>query len=164
MDDAQTVLQAKAESRQVRRAVARGFRRKLFDGKTTAEEVHRRAVFGDRKCSGCRVATPSTIIRVFFPLDELIKRDGAGVGRALMENPEHFKSCCLDFIGADGFSREPFVRVSTAYACPDCLPAAERAAAKLPSWAHVEINRGPGADKVVVGWDGEAEPPLVVVP
>ena len=153
-DETTHILEAAAQSRQVRRAVERGYRRKLFDGKTTAQELHNNTLFRDKVCAGCG-ARPTTVFRVFFPLDELVKRDGENVGRSLLQDPEHFKSCCLEFVGADGVTREPFVRVSTAYSCAQCLPAAEREAAKLPSWAHVEINRGPAADKIVVGWDGD---------
>lgn len=36
-----------------------------------------------------------------------------------------------------------YIRASVCYACRACAPTMERALAKGPSWAVVEINRGP---------------------
>jgi len=44
----------------------------------------------------------------------------------------------------------PYVRVSMVYSCKACAPALEKSLAKLPSWMIVEINRGPGPDKILV--------------
>ena len=44
--------------------------------------------------------------------------------------------------GSDG-QAEPYVRLSVTYACSLCQRDFEKALAKAPSWAVVEINRGP---------------------
>lgn len=153
------VLNAAAQSRQVKRAVERGHRRKLFDGKTTAQDLHREMVFKGERCAGCKSTKVVQAARVFYPMDELVKMDAEGISRSLITNPDHFASCCVEFRNKDG-TRAIYVRVSTSHSCAACASIHEREAAKLPSWAVVEFDRGPGEDKVVVGWDGEiASPP-----
>lgn len=45
-----------------------------------------------------------------------------------------------------------FIRLNVIYACPSCLPDAEKAAAKLPSWVYVDIDRGPKDIPIMVGY------------
>ena len=45
-----------------------------------------------------------------------------------------------------GLFKEPMVLTTTVYACQMCAPEAEKAAAKGPSWAHVDIERPPRDD------------------
>jgi len=42
-----------------------------------------------------------------------------------------------------------WVRVSQTWACRACQPLAERAAARAPSYAYVDIDRGPDPDRFV---------------
>lgn len=53
--------------------------------------------------------------------------------------------------GSDG-KPEPHIRLGMTYSCKQCQPMFERALAKLPSWVLVELNRGPGPDKPIVGF------------
>jgi hypothetical protein len=119
-------------------------RRKLFNGKTTAEEFHRKHAFrpGER-CTGCG-GPPAITVRVFLPLDEIVKRQGEAIGRLLITKPDAFVGLCIETIHG------VYVRASQVHACTVCAPALERQAAKAPSWALVEINRGPGPDKPLI--------------
>lgn len=133
-------------------------RRKLFDGKATAEEVHSRYAFPPgAKCTGC--GTTKGLMTRFItlaPLDEMRKRDPA-VEVVMKTDPQAFFKMLVPLKGASG-QPEPYLRIATIYACGPCTPAAERAAAKGPSWCIVEINRGPGKDKVVSGFTGGPDP------
>lgn len=128
--------------------MGRKHNRKFMNGEMTPEECHQKYAFAKgTKCAGCG-RPPLSTIRVLYPLDELVKRDGNFVGTMLMKDPEAFKKMCVET--TEGI----LVRVSTVYACKSCTPAAERAAAKgSPSWCVVEINRGPGPDKLVTSGD-----------
>ena len=47
------------------------------------------------------------------------------------------------------FKHGKHVRVGCAYSCDICRPTLEKEAAKAPSWAVVEINDGPGKDRII---------------
>jgi hypothetical protein len=119
-------------------------RKKLFGGRKTAEQVHSENAFPkDAVCTGCR-AKKGLMTRIISlaPLDEVRKRD-----------PEFDLMCNLrpamvmEIMIAT--KHGPYVRMATAYACKKCTPAAEKAAAKGPSWMIIDIHRGVGPDKII---------------
>lgn len=90
---------------------------------------------------------------VMMPLDELRKRDpkfDVIVARASVDPnaAQAFYSMLVQLKGGDG-KPVPYMRMSTVYSCETCKHEFEKALAKAPSWAVVEINRGPGPDKII---------------
>ena len=67
---------------------------------------------------------------------------------AVAQNPSKLAAILVP-IQESTISRKLYVRISITYACRRCQREFERALAKGPSWCIVEINRGPGPDKVV---------------
>jgi hypothetical protein len=122
-------------------------RRKLFGGRYTAEEYHSKYAFPvGAKCQACG-APPITRVIVMAPLSEMRRRNGALDALASC-SPQSLVEQLVQIDEGDG-TPKPYLRVSVVYACKQCSPALEREAAKAPSWCIVEINRGPGPDKVV---------------
>jgi hypothetical protein len=123
---------------------------KIFGGQT-AEEVHQQYAFPPgARCFGAKFGCsrrPVTTFRTFIELSELRKQDEAFV---LLEklNPQELYKSLVWFKGSDG-SPVAYMKMQTTYACKDCTREGERAAAKGPSWYVVEIDRGPGTDKIV---------------
>lgn len=123
-------------------------KKKLFGGRATAEEVHSQHAFPhDAQCTGCKTRAVITRILVLCPLDELKKRDPL-MGELMLVDPLKFQSLLVQT------KHGPHIKLSTVYACSRCTPAAEKVAAKAPSWMIIDINRGPGADKAVAGYGG----------
>jgi len=121
-------------------------RKQLFGGRETAEEVHSKHAFPPgSKCAGCQ-RSRGLIMRIIIlaPVDEISKRDPF-FARMVEECPQQF----MEIIVRTKYG--VMLRLSTTYACHACQRDAERAAAKAPSWCIVDINRGPGKDKIVVG-------------
>ena len=139
-----------SDSRQRKRVRIR-HRRKLFDGRYTAEEVHTSFAFPPHaQCQGCE-RPPTMRIIVMAPLDEMRKRNPE-FDTVMELDPSFFMQQLVkirenptDEVG------KPYVKVSVVYACKRCTPRAEKAAAKAPSWCIVEINKGPGPDNPIVG-------------
>ncbi len=120
-------------------------RKKLFGGLMDAEEYHSKHAFPpNAQCQGCKTRGVITRIIVYYPLDEVKKRDPAFAAISEID-PERFLKLVMQTKSG------PYVRISTIYACKQCTPSAEKAAAKGPSWSLVDINRGPGPDKAVSG-------------
>lgn len=100
------------------------------------EEAHARFAFSpDARCAGCKRPFPSTRIILMFPLEEMQKRPEWTL--FCFNHPEKAQALLVRL------KHGIHVRARTVYACTTCSPAAEREAAKAPSWATVEINRGP---------------------
>lgn len=117
-------------------------RTKLFRGRATAEEVH--AKFGIRlPCHTCN-GMPVILIKTMMLHDEFVKRCPAIAAEVARTNPRG------PFVPTFPTTYGPMVMVSQVAACKTHQAAAEKAAAKLPSYILVEINRGPGADKAQV--------------
>lgn len=96
---------------------------------------------------------PEAVARVFLPLDELRRRD-AMFDLLCDRDPNAMLQMVVMLHDSKDNPRikHPYVRTTTAYACSQHLPDLERAAAKSPSWALVEINRGPDpTNRVSVG-------------
>jgi len=128
-------------------------RKKFQDGRVTPQEYHAKHAFPPgAKCSGCG-RPPSIRAIVMAPLDEVRKRDPdfGVVADLALTNPQaakRFHEVLVPLRGSDG-RPVPHIRLSTALACPVCAPAMEKALAKGPSWCVVDIQRGPGPDKLV---------------
>ena len=124
-------------------------RKKLFGGRATAEEMHAKYAFPpDAKCGGCgKRGGLQTRCIILAPVDEVKRRDP--YFNLISEvNPQEF----LRMIMPTRYG--PMIRISTSYACPMCTPALERAMAKAPDYCIVDIHRGVGKDKIVVGPNG----------
>lgn len=118
------------------------FMQKFMDGKMTPEEVWRKLVLHRRVCAGCGSPKCAILIRVFMPLQEAMERNLALVTYmhrwAVMQGIDQIPT--VDF----GNPPEPFIRASETGWCDNCKSAAEKQAARGPSWCVVEIEKGPG--------------------
>lgn len=115
-------------------------RDKLFGGRYTAHELHVKLAWNNAKCSACG-AGPAIRIRVMIALDDmsLETRSAIEIEIAL----KRVKSVMT----VKGWA----ICASQMFACKSCRMTAEIAAAKGPSYAMVDIDRGPGEDKPIVG-------------
>jgi len=139
-------------------------RKKLFGGRYTAEEYHSKYAFPPgASCTGCgRKDGLKTRFITLAPLDELRKRDP--MFDLLASDPRGAGTLAKMLVQIRGAENNPipYVRLSTVYACGACTPAAEKVAAKGPSWVQIEINRGPGTVVPQVGYTGaEGDNPLI---
>jgi hypothetical protein len=115
-------------------------RKKLFDGRETAQQVHAELAWYGLSCGSCG-GPPALQVQVFALLSDLSPNARLVMGIEI-ENKR------VDPIKTP---KGTAVRMSHAVACSMCAPALERAAARGPSWAWVELDRGPGADNPIVG-------------
>lgn len=115
-------------------------RSKLFGGRMTAAELHAKYAWGGAKCSACG-GPPAMRVQVFLVLADI----EAGQRFVLL------REIALGRIRAVRMGPGPAVKYSDAYACSRCSPALERQAARAPSYALIDIDRGPGPDNPVVG-------------
>lgn len=121
-------------------------RKKFMGGRETPNEVHRRLGIG-KKCVVC--SRPGAIrIRVFMPYDEASRRAPNMIAAIMATNPDGAKVPTVTF--RDGSTPREFIKASDSAFCDSCKVEAERVAATAPSWAVVEIDRGP-KDTVQVG-------------
>lgn len=120
--------------------------RKRFDGgNTTPEEYHSLHAFGpNAKCAMCHQHRPSTRFVVMIPYDEIKRRDP---DFALLEMLDPGRIAAMAVQLKHGLH----IRVSTQDVCRSCTPAAEKVAAKSPSWAVVNIIRAPQGTIMVGG-------------
>lgn len=117
-------------------------RRKLFDGQITAEELHRREVWGRERCHACRgrpvviEIRSSILVKDLPPLVQsaMVLDMAAGIQKWAPFDTKYGKA----------------VQSGQVFACAACAKDAERAAARGPSYALVHIDRGVGADNPVV--------------
>lgn len=126
-------------------------RQKFMGGQMTPEEAHRKWGIGRR----CQCGAPGAgRIKVFMPLDELLKRAPNFVAMVMAANPDEsgklptvrFKEHSGDTEGKD------YIKASDVVYCENCRVEARLAAAKgAPSWAVVEIDDGK-KDKISVGY------------
>lgn len=115
-------------------------RKKLFGGRETAQQVHAEMAWWGMSCGSCG-GPPALRVQIFAYLSDL-----DATARQVMAMEIEAKR--VDPLKTkDG----TLVRMSEAVACAMCAPRLERAAAKAPSWAHVDLDRGPGADTAIVG-------------
>lgn len=119
-------------------------REKLFGGRETADDVHRALVFC-RACDWCkgtpheRIIVMATLVDVLAKMPHYVAIRRQMNGGVLMSTPSKYGR---------------LVQLTNLVVCKTCAPSAERAAAHPPAgWRDnviVEIDRGPGADKVMV--------------
>lgn len=117
-------------------------RKKLFGGRETAQDVHRKHAWPNARCYMC--GSGDVVIRLSYyqsPFD-LIRHEPR-IAAELME-------------GNDGqlpiwrSTQGPLVMFWVEYACRHDQQYVERQAAKLPDYIRVDIDRGVGEDKAVV--------------
>jgi hypothetical protein len=116
-------------------------RDKLFGGRTNAMDLHRRLAWGGKKCDGCGAADTAIRIQTFVALNDM----------SMATRMEIEFRISLGQLHTINTAAGRAIRTGIMHACPRCSPALERAAAKGPSYAIVDIDRGPGEDKPVVG-------------
>lgn len=117
---------------------------KRFDGgRRTPQEYHNAFAFPPgAKCSGCK-ARPQVRAIVMVSAKDAERMGWIPPGAGA--NPRAFPEIVpvLVKLREGGPQGTDYVRVSVAYACSVCAPEMERTLAKAPSWAVVEIGRGP---------------------
>jgi hypothetical protein len=123
-------------------------RRKLFDGKTTADELHREHAFPhDAYCGSCGSRKIAVRARTFAPMDWVLANSPQW---AMMEASKHNGQLPVVPIKGAGGSTLKYVRIGDAYACDLCKKQLEVEAAKGPSFVIVHFDHGPGPEKTVV--------------
>lgn len=114
---------------------------KLFGGRETAMELHRRLAWNGKPCTGCGSKETAIQIEILVRLSdmEVNLREAVEIEIAMgriTEVPVH---------------GGPAIRTSHVLACKSCQGTAERAAARgAKSFTLVWIDRGPGEDKPMV--------------
>jgi len=83
-----------------------------------------------------------------MPYDEASRRAPNMIAAIMATNPDGAKVPTVTF--RDGSTPREFIKASDSAFCDSCKVEAERVAATAPSWAVVEIDRGP-KDTVQVG-------------
>ena len=125
--------------------------KKFMNGLLTPQEAHRKWGI-NRRCVHCN-GPGACRIKVFMPLDELLKRAPNFVAALMATNPDEsgklptarFKESAGDKQGKD------YIKASDTVWCDHCKTEARLTAARnSPSWAVVEIEEGP-QDKIQVG-------------
>ena len=105
----------------------------ILKKKLAPHELHR-ALGIRKKCEQC--GAPAAIrIKVLVALDELTRRAPEYVANIMASNPDG------PFVPTIETKYGPMVKTSDIGACDNCRVEAEKAAAKGPSWAIVEIDR-----------------------
>lgn len=120
----------------------------------TPREFFARTVWKNARCAAGNCSRHVTIeAKTFVPLDELRKRDPDFdfMARAM---PKSITENLVQFQTGTG-EPTPYVRVSTTYACHVHESDLQREAAKAPSWAVVEFQRGPSDQPIQMGWATE---------
>jgi len=118
---------------------------KFMGGRMTPRDVHAQLAFPfGSKCKYCS-NPPAAKLTSFAEEAEMLKRDPALKIHAKAE-PDKYSQMRVKF--KPGW----FLRINSVYACRSCLPGAEKAAAKLPSWVYVDIDRGPAELPIVSGY------------
>jgi len=119
-------------------------RKKFMDGRMTPQEAHSKWGFPvGAKCEFCG-GPPLISVRSFAEEGEMLKRDPMLKILQLVE-PDKYQSMQLKT------KQGTYLRIACAYACQSCRGAAERAAARHPSWMFVDIDLGPDPLKIVIG-------------
>lgn len=121
-------------------------RKKFMGGRYTPQEVHAALAFPlDAKCQGCG-RRPTIRAITMCELSEAKKRPD--VAAILAQDPVSLIQRTVMLKGSDG-QGIPYLRMGLAYSCESCAPTMEKELAKAPSHWVIEINRGPGEDKII---------------
>ncbi len=118
----------------------------------TPTEMHRRTAWKGARCSNC--TSPAAIrILTFVPVEELKVRAPNVYAGLVTDCAERGEGLPVTRLKSSKVSDpKPYLCAATVYACSHCQAAAEKAAAHSPSFAIVEIDRGPDpTSRVVVG-------------
>ncbi len=119
--------------------------RRLFGGQTTAEEYHSAALAArGHRCMIC--GGPPLITYRSMATRADLEREAPQYLVAIAESNPHGP-----YVPTFPSKHGAMVIISSAHACKPCEKRADHVAAQHPSWMTVEINRGPGADKPIVG-------------
>lgn len=126
-------------------------RTKLFGGRESAQDVHRKHAWAGGRCYRCNDG--NVVIQLSYhqaPLD--LVRHEPKITAQLIELSDNGQLP----IWTSRYG--PMVLYWVEYACPTHQKEVERDAARLPSYVMVEIDRGVGADKTVVSVPRSYEP------
>lgn len=118
-------------------------RSKLFSGKQTANEVHREHAWAGGRCCVCN--TGDIVVQLSYfqsPLDLALHEPR--IAAMLLATSENGQMPIWQS------KYGPMTPYWTEHACSSCQGQVERAAAHLPSYVFVQIDRGVGADKAIV--------------
>lgn len=123
---------------------------KFAGGRMTPEEMHQKYAFpiGSKCLCGRR---PRFRAIVMMPFDEARKRM-PGLDEIMQADPVAFMQQLVKIrenkTDAD-HELKTYLRVSVTYSCHACRRDMDKALAKAPSWAIVEINEGPQNAKII---------------
>lgn len=121
--------------------------KRFGQGLITPQEYHIRHAFPPgARCTAC-AARPSVRAIVMIPYDDAVRQGMVPPGH--MAGEEVLSRVC-QLKGSDGRGVS-YLRLSIAYSCPRCQSAFEKSLAKLPSYAVVDIHRGPDPHNRIVG-------------
>ena len=120
-------------------------RRKLFNGRTTAQELWRQTVIGERKCMHCQVMRAVGTINIFWPVADFEKDQPKVALKYATECGGRIPYVQFRVCGEP----QNFVAMPVLYFCGQCRPDMEKFAARKPSYVLAEIRTGPDADKVM---------------
>lgn len=121
-------------------------KKQLFGGRS-AEEVHSKYAFP--RNAKCQVCSYRPLIRGIVMMELQEARKNPFVEQLATAAPEAFLQNVVQLKGSDGTPR-PYYRVSVVYACKEHKRELEKALAKAPSHCVVEINYGPGPDRLTL--------------
>lgn len=116
---------------------------KLFGGRETAMDVHRKLAWNGAHCYVC--GSGETVVRISYgqsPFDLMAHEPGIA-SQLIMASEDQQLPVWQSKYG-------PMVWFWAECVCSQCRTYAEREAAKLPSYILVEMDNGPGQDKVIV--------------
>jgi len=120
-------------------------RHKLFDGRTDAVSLWRRAVLNGHLCGRCRTAKAIGTINMFWPAADF-ERDQPKLA-------VKYATECKGVIPTVKFRCHGDIRVFVAmpviYFCQACQSEMERFAARAPSYVVAEVRTGPERDKLI---------------
>lgn len=119
---------------------------KLFGG-TSAHQIHAELAWGNRACYFCK-SPPAIRIKSLVTVKDLERMNP----RLLVMLTAKYGGQLPTVPTTEGH----VLVISDITACSNCKVGAERSAAKHPSWIAVEIDRGPGEDKIIVQVPGAA--------
>jgi hypothetical protein len=112
-------------------------RKAHFKGSETNVEAWRRGTIPPHlTCTGCGKKGCAIWIRTYYPMQDFLRIFGPG--QALLHAAK-FEGKLPIYPTIFG----EFVFTAEIAACNQCAPAAEKAAAHHPSWALVEVRKGP---------------------
>lgn len=114
---------------------------KLWGGRETAMEIHRRLAWGNALCTGCKARDIVLQVQTFVALKDM----------SMSTRMELEFQVSIGKLHTVRTGEGPAIRTGLAYACPRCKPAIERAIARsAPSYVICDRDEGPGEDKPMV--------------